>query len=42
MKAPDGGELPAPAAELPGQPTIPARYNVESDIIREVTAAGGR
>ena len=40
MKAPDGGELPAPAAELPGKSLIPPQYNVRSDIIREVTAGG--
>jgi hypothetical protein len=40
MKAPDGGELPAPAAELPGQSLIPPEYNVQSDIVREVTAGG--
>jgi len=40
MQAPDGGELPAPAAELPGQSLIPPEYNVQSDIVCEVTAGG--
>jgi len=40
MQAPDGGELPAPAAELPGVSLIPPEYNVQSDIVREVTADG--
>ncbi len=38
MRAPDGGELPAPAAELPGVELIPPNFNVFSDIIRKVVA----
>ncbi len=40
MKGPDGGELPGPASELPGQSLIPPQYNVQSDIVREVTDDG--
>jgi len=40
MKGPDGGPLPAPAAELPGRSLIPPQYNVQSDIVREVKADG--
>lgn len=37
MQPPDGDELPAPAADLPGIELIPARYNAFSEIVREVS-----
>lgn len=36
-----GGERPAPGAELPGREIVPAKYNTASEVIHEVTAAGG-